>query len=33
MWWLVEEPILHNRRPRWPPRATRTREEPAATLP
>lgn len=33
MWWLVEEPILNKHRPRWPPRATRTREEPAATLP
>ncbi len=33
MWWLVEEPILHNRRPRWPPHVTQTREEPAATLP
>jgi peptidoglycan/LPS O-acetylase OafA/YrhL len=31
MWWLVEEPILNDHRPRWPP--TRTREEPAATLP
>ncbi len=33
MWWLVEEPILNKHRPRWPPRATHTREEPAATLP